>query len=56
MAPTVSAPHSTAVIDISKINNNTNPKWWKDPGLRKLAPVLAMGKFEASDIVSSYQS
>jgi len=36
--------HGTGTgISALRVPNNAHPKWWKDPGLRKLAPVMAMG-------------
>lgn len=42
MAP-VAAVSSGTHMDVSKIPNNAHPKWWKDPGMRKLAGAMAMG-------------
>jgi hypothetical protein len=46
------APHMSIsagpTLDIAAIPNNTHPKWWRDRGLRRLAPALAMGKLLGS--------
>ncbi|RDW74848.1 hypothetical protein BP6252_05990 [Coleophoma cylindrospora] len=41
MAEEYKAATTTTVVDISRLQNNTNPKWWKDPGLKKLVLCIA---------------
>jgi hypothetical protein len=40
------APHTFTMVSYTDLANNTHPKWWKDPGMRK-------GKLQALSILSS---